>query len=278
MHFLFHTLRETLHIFRKGSPFGKWRMLLTYLELKATHAFVFKLLRIHPTGARVFGHVVYFYHLPTFIELFERVFIEGEYATPIKRPFKTILDCGANIGDTALYFYLLYPDAHITSFEPSSDTFEVLQKNLPYPERVTLVNKALGKSEGQLPFYFDARTKGMGTNSLVQERLRAGAEVEMVDCTPLSPYITQEVDFLKLDIEGAEQEVLEELAESGKLRMIREMIVEYHHHARPQEDRLSKFLAILEQNGFGYQLKDFGSGSSKPPVVQDILLYAYRKD
>lgn len=252
-------------------------MLFTYLELKATHAFVFKLLRIHPTVALVLGHTVYFHHLPTFIELFEEILIKNEYETPSTNTKRTIVDCGANIGIASLYFFLCNPEAHITSFEPSSANFKVLSKNLPYPDRVTLVNKALGKEAGQRSFYFDAHTVNMGMSSFLKERQKKGSAMETVECTPLSLYITREIDLLKLDIEGAEQEVLEELAQSGKLRMVREMMIEYHHHILP-EDTLSKFLSILEEHGFGYHIKKLGSGRGNIPVFQDILLYAYRKD
>ncbi|MFH1178240.1 MAG: FkbM family methyltransferase [bacterium] len=277
MQFLASALENSWHIIRSGSPFGKWNVLRTYWKIKAMHAFAFKLLRIRPTQTTIFGHMIHFYHLPTFIGLFEEIIIKNEYATPLNTTKRTILDCGANIGIASLYFYMCNPEAQITSFEPSSINFKILSKNLPFPDRVVLVNKAVGKESGQRSFYFDANNVNMGMSSLLKERQKKVSAVETVECTPLSHYITSEIDLLKLDVEGAEQEVLEEIVESGKIKMIREMMVEYHHHIL-YEDTLSKFLLILEKNGFGYHIKKLGSGSGTIPVFQDILLYIYRKD
>ena len=93
----------------------------------------------------------------------------------------------------------------------------------------------------------------------------------------LSHFINREVDLLKLDIEGAELMVLEDLAGNGKLSLIREMIIEYHHHMDQNGDEFSRFLAILEGNGFGYQVYSNLTVPFSRETFQDILVYAYRK-
>jgi hypothetical protein len=86
------------------------------------------------------------------------------------------------------------------------------------------------------------------------------------------------VDLLKLDIEGAEVPVLQEVAEGGRLDLIDQMVMEYHHHLQPDEDRLGGLLSTLERNGFGYQI------ASRPPFpfrrdeACSMFLYAYRKE
>ena len=99
-----------------------------------------------------------------------------------------------------------------------------------------------------------------------------------MEAVRLSECLDEEVDFLKMDIEGSETAVLHELSSSGKLRRIRQMAVEYHHHLRPEADDLSGFLRVLEESGFGYQLQTrcFRRPLSGPRF-QDVLIYAFRK-
>lgn len=70
-----------------------------------------------------------------------------------------------------------------------------------------------------------------------------------VQAVLLSDFISEEVDFLKLDIEGSELEVLKELEKKNKLGFIKEMIIEHH----PVHDNsLAALLLLLEQNRFRY--------------------------
>ena len=94
----------------------------------------------------------------------------------------------------------------------------------------------------------------------------------------LSRYVTKPVDFLKLDVEGSELPVLRDLASSGAIGMIRQMVIEFHHHMSPAVDNLAECLSILERHGFGYQLT---AGQVYTPITrgqfQDVLVHAYRK-
>jgi hypothetical protein len=80
-----------------------------------------------------------------------------------------------------------------------------------------------------------------------------------------------------MDTEGFEWQIVSELAATGKLGCIREMVMEYHHHMTPAEDNLSGFLGLLEKSGCGYQF----SSSLRTPFErrqpQYFMLYAYRK-
>jgi len=98
-----------------------------------------------------------------------------------------------------------------------------------------------------------------------------------VEATSLSEHINNEIDFLKMDIEGAEECVIADLARRNKLKLVKELVFEYHHHERPDQDRLSVVLAALEQNNFGYEI----SALALSPFVRGrflgMLIYAYRK-
>jgi hypothetical protein len=91
---------------------------------------------------------------------------------------------------------------------------------------VQLVQAALAAREGVLTFYSD----GKYGSCLAEHRpadIPPGWTRYEVPCVRLRDYLVEPVDFLKMNIEGAEWEVLEDSADS--LRKVREMVVEYHH-------------------------------------------------
>ena len=70
--------------------------------------------------------------------------------------------------------------------------------------------------------------------SVLNER-HAGQQIT-IECRRLSSFIISEADLLKVDVEGAEQLVLLDLAQSGELRLIKQIHLEYHHHVDAGND------------------------------------------
>jgi FkbM family methyltransferase len=210
--------------------------------------------------------------------LYREVFAEREYwfATDHSRP--VILDCGSNIGMAILFFKALYPDAEITAFEPAPWACAAIAETIDANDLrdVALHNAALAEADGTLELFHDPSHPGSAAMSVYRERMPG--EAVLVPAVRLSSYVTKPVDFLKLDVEGSELPVLRDLATSGAIGRIRQMVIEFHHHLSPTVDNLSECLAILEQQGFGYQLT---SGQVYTPITrgqfQDVLVHAYRK-
>ena len=222
-----------------------------------------------------------FFDYPDLQQLFSEIFIQNNYffsATSIN-PF--IIDCGSNIGISILYFKKLYPQAKIIGFEPSSECFNVLTKNITDNNisQVTLHKKALSNKNG-FCYFFDTTVGNGALNASILSDKETQQQSPKVVTARLSDFIVQPVDLLKIDIEGAERMVLEELDQSGKIHWIKEMVIEYHHHIpKTNEDVLSSFLAILEKNNFGYQIRN--SGINHPfgkATSQGIIIYAYAKN
>jgi hypothetical protein len=96
--------------------------------------------------------------------------------------------------------------------------------------------------------------------------------------TRLSQFVKESVSLLKLDVEGAEWDVLSDLVTTGKIGLIERMIIEYHHKIDGADSRLAEFLSILERSGFEYQLSASGCEPiSREGVAQDVLIGAYRR-
>jgi FkbM family methyltransferase len=135
-----------------------------------------------------------------------------------------IIDCGSHIGISILYFKLKYPYAKILGFEPCPHTFQLLEKNIKnnYLQDVILLNKAVNTIEESACFFMDGNDKnydGRGS-SLVEKwgnQLQKEGEKIFVDTVKLSCFIDKKVDFLKLDIEALEYDVLKELGDKIKL-------------------------------------------------------------
>lgn len=253
-------------------------LLFTYLRIKLKHAFLVGLLRLSICSEKMFGFHVDFFDYGTFVLLFEEIFVTDVYYFRCEAAAPLILDCGSNIGMSVLYFKWLYPESRIMAFEPDCEICHKLEQNVARNrlEKVSVVNKALYSSEGVVPFYFNPRHPGSTVNSMVRENLQGAQETE-AQATRLSGYVTERVDFLKMDIEGMEDTVVEELAAGNKLGHIREMAVEYHHHLKRNGQSLSRFLELLERAGFGYQIQASLRTPFRKDEMQAMFIYAYRK-
>ena len=249
----------------------------TYLKLQAKY----KLRRVLPAGS-LRGEFICGFHLEspeygTLAFLFEEIFLRRDYEFTAATDRPLILDCGSNIGMSLAYFKRLYPQSRVVGFEACKESFEVLSRNVAANrmDGVKLHNVALHGAEGPVEFFVSPMHPTSLTNSSSAGQVAGTARI--VQGMPLSKFITGPVDFLKMDIEGAEAVVLAELAASGRMRSIREMVVEYHHHADRSEDRLSRTLRLLEDNGFGYQIRSIPWQAFTRETFQDLLIRAYQK-
>src|SRR4029077_20510951 len=111
-------------------------------------------------------------------------------------------------------------------------TFATLNTNVAQNslKDVTSHQCALMSVEGIIDFYRSNKVVGSLMMSVNKER--SGGEKIVVPARRLSSFIEEQVNLLKMDIEGAEESVLTELAASGKLHMIDQIHLEYHHHLR----------------------------------------------
>lgn len=181
------------------------------------------------------------------------------FETTNAKPY--IIDGGGCIGMSVLYFKSVYPEARIISFEPDREIFNILQTNVMANrfKNVELVQAGLAAEAGEVSFVSDGLDGGKICDSRVGK-----ATIRTVT---LSDYLDSPVDFLKLNIEGQELPVLEEAAASGRLRNVRELVLEYHGWAGGEQG-LGAILILLDREGFRYLVHDFDTetcGASKPP-------------
>jgi FkbM family methyltransferase len=192
--------------------------------------------------------------------IYEDIFQRQVYFFEASTNEPLILDCGAHIGLAVLYFKSLYPRARILTFEPNPETFALLQRNIAQNNLrgVEAINMALTAEEGNKAILY------VGENFLTEwdstDTIDPDLWVNMheyrgisVRSTRLSSYVSRRVDFVKLDIEGAELAVLEEL--DGKLAAVEAITLEYHQNlANRAEGKLQRVVEMLRKSGFKYQI------------------------
>lgn len=213
-----------------------------------------------PSGGRL-AHVQvgpYVFYFPSF-EYFEGLFTEiffkeTYYISETREPIR-VIDCGANIGMSLLYIKIRAPHALVTCFEPNPAARAVLEKNIAangWGEDVQIFPYALGKKKGTANFFVDDKeaTSSGGSMSLIAKNKDQKLDSYLVDVDTLSSYVYEKVDFLKMDIEGGEFDVLEELASQNKFCLISEIQLEYHYVPRVFTRPLSDMLKLFELAGF----------------------------
>jgi FkbM family methyltransferase len=212
--------------------------------------------RMQP-GVFRFANLIINYTDPLSIYYEYKDIFENEiYGFAAEKPNPVIIDAGGCIGMSVLFFKQHYPEAKIIVFEPDPNIFLTLEKNIIQNKvnNVTLINSGLGKSEGTALFYPDGSDGG-------STKIKQGITPLEVRIEQLSKYINGPVDFLKMNIEGMEGEVFEEI--EHKLNLINEMVFEYHAFANLPQG-LGKILDILDRNGFKYVVTD--ATNAKVPV------------
>jgi FkbM family methyltransferase len=255
-------VKDTICIVRSSSPPSqKWGLLRGLLSSARGNGKLFK-------------WKIRYLSKSSLVLLYSEIFARESYRFHSNNKNPVILDCGANIGMATLYFKWLYPDAQITAFEPDPTTFKTLSENVSanHLDNVITYNIALGGEDTEINFH--VAEAGSLMMSAVQNR--SHGTTFRVPCKRLSTFITREIDLVKLDIEGMEGPVLDELSESGKLGMVREMIIEIHHNLPNSPTRLIRVLQRLEQAGFHYQITNIHTTSPDLSSFQDILVHAIK--
>jgi FkbM family methyltransferase len=178
---------------------------------------------------------------------YDEIFKEEIYKFKADSQSPFIIDCGANIGLSVIYFKHLYPNARIVAFEPDQVIFRVLQRNLDafHLENVTIYPEAVWDCETELSFQPDGSVGG--------RLCEGGTTARPVKTARLKNFLNQKVDFLKIDVEGAEYEVLRDCADS--LVNVDYLFIE-HHGLQNAEKTLDEILQILRDAGFQYHLKE----------------------
>lgn len=200
-----------------------------------------------------------------FYETYKEIFENNIYEFKTNSSNPIIIDCGANMGLSVLYFSKKYPKAEIIAFEPDEAVLPFLEKNLRFQNinNIKLYKKAVWTEEAELKFYTD---KGLGGRIGVGYKNQTPKIIKSIR---LRDFLAKHVliDLLKIDIEGSEYAVIQDCEDL--LFNVNHIFIEYHS-VNTEEQHLEDILNILKRQGFRYHLKE--SFSRRKPFVEKMLI------
>jgi FkbM family methyltransferase len=133
---------------------------------------------------------------------------------------KNVMDIGANIGQFSFTLKSLYPKIYIYSFEPNKEIYPILIKNLSNFRNLKAYNFGLGNKTETVTFYFSPTASAEGSiyqENMHQNYVRKDVKKTKVKIIKLTPKIMKKlnipkkIDLVKIDVEGAEMDVLKSL-------------------------------------------------------------------
>jgi FkbM family methyltransferase len=215
-----------------------------------------------PTTTTLLGPRIEILDAQRFLQMKQVLFDEELYRFNAEGDTPRILDCGAGIGLSVLYFKRLYPHGMITAFEPDPLVYEVLKRNCDSwgAGDVRLSPKAVWTCDDSYGFRRMSGYPGRLSESTV------GDEAIEVQTCRLRSYIEQPVDLLRLNIEGAEIDVLLDCADL--LDRVRNLIVDYHS-SFGQAQRLDILMSLLTRAGYRMDFRPL-SVSLSPLLFRNV--------
>lgn len=180
----------------------------------------------------------------------ERMKFHTESAAPV------VVDCGANVGVSVLYCKSGHPQARVICFEPDPQVRACLEENIMINgiKGVEVRNEVVWTHAEGVAFSSDGADGG--------SVLRDGPKVTMPSVRLKDVLREHEsIDLLKIDIEGAETEVLLDCAE--ELERVKFLYVEYHSFPESPQ-RLDELLHVLRTRGFRYYIHSIGVHHEHP--------------
>jgi FkbM family methyltransferase len=225
---------------------------------------------------KLYGRETFFYNTAEYFHGIQEIFAEEIYKQQLPAN-AVIIDCGAHIGMSVIYLKRICPSANITAFEPDARNFRLLEKNITAHElqNVSLRNEAVWTENTTIRF----AQEGTMSSKIEEGNKFDGIPVK---ATRLKDLINAPVDFLKLDIEGAEFQVLKDM--DDKLLQVKRMFVEYHGSV-DEHDKLMELCTLFTRYGFQFYIKEatpishpFLIESKKSGYDVQLNIFCFRKN
>ncbi len=278
-------MRSLKHVLRAPLVLASFWLQVRRARQHERSAYVLAWFRIHwrwlwtgngvPITVRLLGFTVEAWDAGILRVLFKEIFIDEHYAFEPGTTSPTIIDCGANIGMSVLYFKRCWPDARIIAIEANPNAFALLQRNVERNglRNVTLINAAVAEKEGTMDFFINQELGTLLGSVRPDREGQQRLEVPAMRLSLVFDRFENRVDAVKVDIEGAEWMMLRDLEDSGCIAVPRHYLVEYHHRVGGDKSTLAGFLAPFEKSGFEYNLTALPQPGT---TFQDVRLHFFR--
>jgi FkbM family methyltransferase len=180
----------------------------------------------------------------------DEIFIERVYAGVLEsvQHAEVIVDLGANIGLSSIFFLGHYPGSRVIALEPDPRNYRILKENLrrfSAVQRAQAVEAAAWQRDGRVRFVPPEQPGHVNQGMLVADETERGKTVfGMAMPSIMSTAATTHVDILKVDIEGGEVGLL--AGDTSWLANVKCIAIEFHGDSR----RESNFDELMAKHGF----------------------------
>jgi FkbM family methyltransferase len=147
----------------------------------------------------------------------EKIF-KGEYDISYEHPNPVILDIGGNVGGFCLWANKRWSNSKIYSYEPIKNNFNLLKENTEDFDNIMPMNLAVGSKTETRRMHYGAHNVGECSFEHGAEQTEDGEDVSVISASLLP-----KADIVKIDTEGAEIEILENIGIKPDVYLI-----EYH--------------------------------------------------
>ena len=183
------------------------------------------------------------------IQSIREVWLDKAYRLPFAFKPRLVVDLGANIGLTSIWYCQQYGATKIVAVEPNPSNAALIRQNFTN-NRINgiVIQAAIGATDGTVTF-FSSKESNLGRVVSIEEQVNNNREqVKMISMTTLLANfeLDDDLDLVKIDIEGGEQQLLAE--NLSWLTRTKAMIVEFH----PDRIDYPGLIKIIEQQGFRY--------------------------
>lgn len=161
------------------------------------------------------------------VDVFKQVFVDTEYRFDSVENPRVIIDAGANIGLTSVYYASCYPECRILAIEPERSNFGLLSRNVALYPNVIPIHAALASEPGRVVIddpdqgAWSFRTRSAQHADPGSQRVDAVTIGQLMD-----EHGIERIDLLKMDIEGAEMDVMRHA--SAWIDRVDAMVIELH--------------------------------------------------
>ncbi len=166
------------------------------------------------------------------LSVYKQIFIDGEYCISRNSTPEIVVDLGANIGLFSIYISKIYPNAKVFCIEPDPRNFAILAENLSGRANFILLNNAIWNIETELDLNLHNLGGEWGTRVspiITDKTLHLVASLTMNQLVKRNSL--KSIDILKIDIEGAEENLFS--ANIEWIKFVKEIIIELHDDLQP---------------------------------------------
>lgn len=208
----------------------------------------YKITGVKTTQEKILGYKIYHNDIGNLFAMFTEIFVYEVYKAGQTKGL--IVDCGSNIGISIFYFKRKHPEARIIGYEPDPDVFQLLTLNVRENnlKDVKVVGSGVSDRNGVETFYtYSDFANGVGNTF---DEFYYGKEKRKKVVVPVTTIRYKPISILKLDVEGCERRILDDLYFNGILDDTSNVLMEFHYGS--EENSLADCLVDLELSEFDY--------------------------